>query len=421
MARVEAAHGAAPERVNRTDSNMFVAVMLISAHTMQHVYSRGFLVILPFMMESVGFGTLAAGVMDSVRRMSSGIASVGGGVLTDRFQHLRGHILTGSIGLMGFGYLIIGLAPSYYVILVALGFAAAAGSVWHPPALGILSQRFPERRGFYISLHRSAGNVGETIAPLAFGLLLAVVAWQALLLGVFPIAFLVAASLWIFLKNVGGVKRQLAKGEERSLKEQLASVGKLFKVRGFVALLFVGGVRGIADNAVLLFLPIYLRQNMDMGPVGIGIHVSLLTAVAIVSGPLFGSLSDKIGRGPVIFLIMAASTVIMSIMIFFDEGYSLAVLVALAGVFMFSVNSLTQAGSMDMAEGMNLEGSMVGLLWGVNALFGAASPIILGVLTLSFGVEVFFIYAAIFYAVGTLAALALPEVTGKWVRKPIAR
>ena len=38
-----------------------------------------------------------------------------------------------------------------------------------------------------------------------------------------------------------------------------------------------------------------------------------------------------------------------------------------------------------------------------------------------FGVEVFFIYAAIFYAIGTLAALALPEVTGKWVRKPIAR
>ena len=176
MARVETATGIAQERASRRDSNTFVAVMLISAHTMQHVYSRGFLVILPFMMESLGFGMLAAGIMDSIRRMSSGVASVGGGVLTDRFQHLRGHVLAGSIGLMGFGYLIIGLAPSYYVILVALGFAAAAGSIWHPPALGILSQRFPERRGFLISLHRSAGNLGETIAPLAFGLLLAVVA-----------------------------------------------------------------------------------------------------------------------------------------------------------------------------------------------------------------------------------------------------
>ena len=158
-----------------------------------------------------------------------------------------------------------------------------------------------------------------------------------------------------------------------------------------------------------------------MGPIGIGIHISLLTAVAIVSGPLFGSLSDKMGRGPVIFLIMAASTVVMSFMIFFDNGITLAILVALAGVFMFSVNSLTQAGSMDMAEGMNLEGSMIGLLWGVNALFGAASPIILGVLTLTFGVEIFFVYAAIFYAVGTLAALALPEVTGKWNRSPSIR
>ena len=421
MARVETATGIAQERASRRDSNTFVAVMLISAHTMQHVYSRGFLVILPFMMESLGFGMLAAGIMDSIRRMSSGVASVGGGVLTDRFQHLRGHVLAGSIGLMGFGYLIIGLAPSYYVILVALGFAAAAGSIWHPPALGILSQRFPERRGFLISLHRSAGNLGETIAPLAFGLLLAVVAWQALLLGVFPIAFFVAASIWIFLKKVGGEKQTAVTGEERSLKEQLASVGKLFKIRGFVALLFVGGVRGIADNAVLLFLPIYLRQELNMGPIGIGIHVSLITVVAIVSGPLFGSLSDKMGRGPVIFLIMAFSTVVASLMIIFNEGITLAILVALAGIFMFSVNSLTQAGSMDMADGQNLEGSMIGLLWGVNALFGAASPVILGVLTIAFGIEIFFIYAAIIYGIGTVAALALPEVTSKWKLKPNTR
>ena len=421
MARVETATGIAQERASRRDSNTFVAVMLISAHTMQHVYSRGFLVILPFMMESLGFGMLAAGIMDSIRRMSSGVASVGGGVLTDRFQHLRGHVLAGSIGLMGFGYLIIGLAPSYYVILVALGFAAAAGSIWHPPALGILSQRFPERRGFLISLHRSAGNLGETIAPLAFGLLLAVVAWQALLLGVFPIAFFVAVSIWIFLKKVGGEKQTALTGEERSLKEQLASVGKLFKIRGFVALLFVGGVRGIADNAVLLFLPIYLRQELNMGPIGIGIHVSLITVVAIVSGPLFGSLSDKMGRGPVIFLIMAFSTVVASLMIIFNEGITLAILVALAGIFMFSVNSLTQAGSMDMADGQNLEGSMIGLLWGVNALFGAASPVILGVLTIAFGIEIFFIYAAIIYGIGTVAALALPEVTSKWKLKPNTR
>ena len=422
MAQAEATHGAVQERqVNHRDSNMFVAIMIISAHSMQHVYSRGFVVVLPFMMESLGFGTLAAGMLDGIRRLSSGVASMGGGVLTDRFQHLRGYILSGSIGLMGFGYLIVGIAPSYYVVLVAVGFAAAAGSIWHPPALGILSQRFPERRGFYISLHRSAGNVGETIAPLAFGLLIAVATWQAVLLGVFPFAALVSVALLIFLRNVGGVKRQMILGGDRSLREQIGAIGKLFKIRGFVALLFVGGVRGIADNALILFLPIYLRQNLDMGPIGIGIHISLLTAVAIFSGPLFGSLSDKMGRGPVIFLIMAASTVIMSFMIFFDNGITLAILVALAGIFMFSVNSLTQAGSMDMAEGMNLEGSMIGLLWGVNALFGAASPIILGVLTLSFGVEVFFIYAAIFYAVGTLASLALPEVTGKWIRNPAAR
>ncbi len=394
----------------RAQSDLFVVWALIAAHTMQHVYTRGFLVLLPFMMETLGIGTIGAGVMESIRRVTSGIASVGGGVLTDRVQHLRGPILAGSIGLMGFGYLIIGVFPNYYVILIALGFAAAAGSIWHPPALGIISQRFPERRGYYISLHRSAGNVGETVAPAVFGLLLGIIAWQAVLWGVFPLAFGVAVLIMVYLRNIGGSKQQMVHGGQRSLGAQLGAIGNLLRYRSFVALLFVGGVRGIADGAVMLWLPIYLHRDLEMDAWTIGLYVSLLTAIAIFTGPFFGRLSDSWGRGRVIFLIMASSTVIVTAMIFYNNGLALAGLVALAGVFMFSVNSLTQAGSMDMAEGLNLEGSMIGLLWGVNAFFGALSPIVLGVITNFYGVSVFFLYAAIFYAIGTAAALLLPGV-----------
>ncbi|MCY4624938.1 MAG: MFS transporter [Chloroflexi bacterium] len=397
-------------RSERGQSDLFVAWALIATHTMQHVYSRGFLVLLPFMMETLGIGYIAAGVMEAVRRISSGVASMGGGVITDRVQHLRGPILAGSIGLMGFGYLLIGVFPNYYVIIIALGFAAAAGSIWHPPALGILSQRFPERRGFYISLHRSAGNVGETIAPAVFGLLLGIIAWQAILWGVFPIAFGVAVFIMVYLRSIGGAKRVAVQGGDRTLGEQLSDIGRLFRYKSFVALLFVGGVRGIADGAVLLFLPIYLRRELEMEAWAIGVYVSLLTAIAIFTGPVFGRMSDSWGRGRVIFMIMACSTVIVSLMIVYNDGLALAGLVALAGVFMFSVNSLTQAGSMDMAEGLHLEGSMIGLLWGVNAMFGAMSPIVIGVLTEIYGLSVFFLYGAIFYAIGTLASLLLPGV-----------
>lgn len=413
MAQADIARPVALEQERESkggQSDLFVVWALIAAHTMQHVYTRGFLVLLPFMMESLGIGTIGAGVMEAVRRITSGIASMGGGVLTDRVQHLRGPILAGSIGLMGFGYLIIGVFPNYYVILIALGFAAAAGSIWHPPALGIISQRFPEKRGYYVSMHRSAGNVGETIAPVVFGLLLGIIAWQAVLWGVFPFAMGVAVLIMVYLRNIGGSKQQMVDAGNRSLGAQLGAIGNLFRYKSFVALLFVGGVRGIADGAVMLFLPIYLRRELEMDAWTIGLYVSLLTAVAIFTGPFFGRLSDSWGRGRVILMIMACSTVIVSLMIIFNDGLALAGLVALAGIFMFSVNSLTQAGSMDMAEGLNLEGSMIGLLWGVNAFFGALSPIVLGILTNVYGVGIFFMYAAVFYAIGTLASLLLPGV-----------
>jgi FSR family fosmidomycin resistance protein-like MFS transporter len=69
----------------------------------------------------------------------------------------------------------VGLAPTFTLILISLGFASAAGSFWHPIALGLLSQRFPERRGFVICLHRAGGSVGSTIAPTLVGVLLLVI------------------------------------------------------------------------------------------------------------------------------------------------------------------------------------------------------------------------------------------------------
>ena len=140
-----------------------------------------------------------------------------------------------------------------------------------------------------------------------------------------------------------------------------------------------------------------------------GVHLSLLTAAAIVCGPLIGVLSDRIGRKPVMIGVMVLSAAIASLMIVGNEGLTLSVLVACMGTVMFSINSLVQAAAMDLAEGKRLEGSLIGLLWGSNAAFGVIPPLILGGLVAAFGFIVIFPYAAILYGLGALAAATLPN------------
>jgi FSR family fosmidomycin resistance protein-like MFS transporter len=352
-----------------------------------------------------------------MQRLGGGVASMGGGMVVDRLQHWRGLFLGASLALMGLGYMLVGFAPSYLIVLVALAFASAAGSLWHPPALGLLSQRYPEKRGLLISLPRASGTAGESLAPVLVGVLLVAVTWQAVLRGGFLMALVAALGIWAFLWGVGGPRQAKGSGQVRTFGAQFQALGQVMKQPGLPLLLLLGGLRGMGDNALFFWLSLYLTQELGMSTAASGLHLTLLTALAILFGPLWGELSDRWGRKPVMVTIMVISAALAGLMVLAQRGPALTALVVLMGTVMFSVNSLVQAAAMDLAEGRRLEGSLIGLLWGNNALFGAFSPILVGALVGFFGFGVIFVYAAVLYLAGLVVALSLPRLPGR--RSPL--
>ncbi len=388
-------------------SNRTMAGTIIGAHTLTHVIPRSFYVMVPLIYQQFGLNPVQAGLMDAVRWVSSGLSGIFVGFLVDMYRHRRGSLLGISMAILGLGYFLVSLAPTFGLILCSLIIAHIGSAVWHPPGIGLLSEHYPKRRGLFIALHRSTGSLGDTVGPLLIGFLLVAITWQQTLQAMFPLAILLAILLWVLLRNVGGTRAQPVNFKS-DFKKQMASIRKATRGSGLITLMIITALRGMGDRALFLFLPIYLAQDLNMDIVGIGFHMGLLAFLGIASGPIIGALSDRIGRKPLLVLVPLISAVFPPLMLWFGASIGLTISIALFGLFLYSVNSLVQAAAMDLSEGMKLEGSFIGLLWGNNALFGAVSPIIAGVLAGAFGFQAVFYYAgAIFFLVGLLA-LRLP-------------
>jgi len=390
-----------------------MATTLIGTHGLEHIYAHSFPVLVTAIYETMGLDPIQAGVMSAVRQLTGGLTSVVSGFFVDIFRYRSGQVLGISMGLIGLGYLMVAISPTYFFLLGALVVASAGSALWHPPALGLLARRFPRQRGLYISLHRSMGNVGDLAGPLIAGgllLLLGVTSWRWIMGGGTPVLLLLGVVVLILLWNVGGPKPGPV-NLVSNLKSQMANLRDSFRGTGMWSIFLVSAVRGMGDRSYIFFLPFYLRQELEMGFFMVSVHVSLVAAPGIVSGPLFGALSDRIGRKLIIVFLMLVAVVLSITTIISGGGIGMTVSVVLFGVFHSSVNSLTQAAAIDVAEGRGLDATFMGLMWGSNAAFSATAAWILGILINYYNDDwgIAFYAAAVLFFLGFLTTLAMPN------------
>jgi FSR family fosmidomycin resistance protein-like MFS transporter len=391
-----------------TEGRRRFATTIVLGHAVKHALTSGLAsVIIPEIKLSMGLSGTQVGTLGTIQQFTGWFATIGSGYLGDRFTRMTGVMLGLSLTFTAVALLVLGVATSYPVLVFGMLLMGLGPSMFHPPAIGALSRRFPDRRSFAISLHGTGGSLGEVTGPLlAAGLIVFLFYDDALfLLG--GLGLLTAFVMWRLLRNQDAAADTNVKPVP--LGSYLGSFFKLLQNPPLRMIFLVTAFRAVGQASTSIFLPIYLREDLGYSAGLVGLYIALGQLAGIGSQPVMGALSDRIGHKAVILPAMLAYTLILAIIPLADGKLQVAVVILALGIFVFSMQSILTSAAIELT-GEAVSSTATSLIYAASFL-GSLAPTIAGVLADSYGMASTFYFGATFAGIGTvlIAMTRLPE------------
>lgn len=374
--------------------------LVTGGHTAIHWFQTMFAVVLPSVTQGLGLDEIQAGYLQSARQLTSGTMNLPAGLVADSFARLRAAILASALLFMGVGYFSFAAASGLGGALVGAALIGLGTAAWHPPAMGALSARFPERRATALSIHGMGATVSDTLTPLGVGAFLAVVVWRDFLHAQLLAGLATACLVWLGL--AGRFAQPAARPSGRSLA---GDVRTILASPAFLAVSLADGLMAMARQVILTFFPLYIQIGLGRGAFELGVYVALLHGMGTVSQPALGILADRVGRKAVLvpsFLLLTGFYLLLGRV---APGWPLGLLVLAIGMFFYTLVNITGAAVLDVA-GARTQSSATGLSTALTQLIVLPSPILAGWLVQRFGYGAAFLLAAGFMMAG--AAVLLP-------------
>ena len=191
------------------------AAAIVFAHTVKHIYNSGMTsLIMPEVKIGLGLTRAQFGSLATATAIAWWTSTMVSGYLGDRFSNHAGRMLAISMTLMGIAFFLVGLAPNYLTMLAVMFLAGIGPSMFHPPALGELARRFPDRRGFVVAFHGVGANIGEVFGSPIVAAFLTFLAWRDLMAGSLVPALLVALGVALLVRS----RKTAGRGEITSMR-----------------------------------------------------------------------------------------------------------------------------------------------------------------------------------------------------------
>lgn len=388
-------------------------VGLISVgHGLTHWYPATFYLLLPLIGKELGLTYTQIGFILTVQHVVGAIANLPGGAIVDAYGK-KGYLLTLALIWIGVPYAVMSMAHSYWVLLVCMALVGIGNNIWHPAAIPMLAYRYPDRKGFVLSVHGMFGNLGEALAPLAIGALLTWYSWRTVVvMNVVP-GVAMAAMILIMLGALGASRDNHADdinakaAQPWSARQYIADVVSLLRNKALMLVSVSAMVRSVTQSGILTFLPLYLAYEHGYNPFLVGVCMAVLQIAGFAASPVAGHLSDKWGRRRVVMSSMMLTGVTIVGMVLAGNSVWFVVFVGLVGSFLYAMRSVLQAWAVECTP-RHLAGTGVAVQFSVSAIGGSIAPALFGMLADARGLFATFYAMAATIVIGNLLVVFVP-------------
>lgn len=382
------------------------ALMMALGHGATHWILATVYVLIPFLAKDLGLNYAQAGLLISIFHAASFAANAGSGAIVDisgRYVRIACiSLVIGAIAMIAFSF-----GNSFAWLILPIIVIGLTNNLWHPAAISYLSLTYPGSRGFALSLHTLGATMGDILGPLSAGFLLAVLTWQTTAwinaLPVFAVALVLAMVLGRDATASGANHRR-----ERSGPSYWEGLKTLATDRAVLTLCVMAGFRSMTQNGLLVFLPLFLVNELNATSVLVGFAMTAIQAGAIISGPLAGAWSDNIGRKPVLTLGLICTSVLIFVMSLTSGVYTFIALSTLLGFVMFAVRPVIHSWTLDLAPD-HMAGSAVSLLFGTQSAMTMVVPIAGGLIADVWGLTAVFYILTLTVSIAAIMSFAIPE------------
>jgi MFS family permease len=378
---------------------------LAFGHSFVHFTGHAFVVLLAEIVTTLGLSPSATGIVMASRSLGGALSQFPMGMLADRFAAKRTYFMTAAILWFGFFYFLIGFMSDLFVIAALAACLGMGGALWHPPAIGMISSRFPERRASAMAMHGVGAGLGDFVGPNLVGILLVYVAWQTIFRWTLVPAILIALVFYLLMRGASA-------GETRghtSMAEYFSALRDAARHRPLLLSVVAGSSRTGGQTILIAFLPLYSRDTLGLSTWWVGFIASLLLGLSLISQPVLGYISDRIGRKYTVLPTAILLTGVTPLFALTTGLVPLLAVVIVVGLIMFSTALLLNAYGLDIAP-TELHSSITAAQFLSGLALGGVAPLVAGGIADVWGIESTFLIAAGLFSITAVMILFLPNV-----------
>jgi len=332
--------------------------------------------LLPAYARAYGLNQLGVGLLFGSYALALLVGTFPLGRLVDRVGR-RGPLLGGLLGLFA-TTLLFAFAHAYPLLILARVLQGLSATATWTAGMALVADHFPrESRGRAMGTVFACANLGVLLGPPLSGWLDQQFGLRAPFLAAAGLALLDALARVTLLREVPAV-RDARLGFRDLLQDPTIRV-------------FAGAMAMGAGMLALLeaTLPLHLDHVLRLTPIRIGLCFGAAAVTHMISAPLVGALSDRVGRRRLLVVGLLLAMVAIPLPVFLTGLGPVAVAMGLLGVVTTLILSPSSPAVADAVErlGSDSYGSVFGILNIAYALGMLAGPMLGSALVQAVGIR----------------------------------